>query len=87
LQSFGDNVVGETAQISSVYLPVSLSTVPVNTQFTLDVALDGEVFSPGGEVISRAFLRDPAHIDDADPLTGRSRLFWVRALSFPSLSL
>jgi hypothetical protein len=39
-------------------------------QLDFNVFLSGEVRSPGGETLARAFLRDPAHINDADPFAG-----------------
>jgi hypothetical protein len=71
LQNFGSsNIVGATLQIPKIDIPVDLSNLFVGTEFRLDVTLSGEVRSPGGEVVARAFLRDPAHINDADPLSG-----------------
>jgi hypothetical protein len=65
-------IVDLDSSIKAAVAPMALSQFPSRlwTEDWSPVTLDGEVFSPGGEVISRAFLRDPAHIDDADPLAG-----------------
>jgi hypothetical protein len=70
LKSSGLNDTGATLLIPESFIPVDLSTVPVDAEFAVEVTLDGEVSSPGGEVVASAYFRDPAHIDDADPLAG-----------------
>jgi hypothetical protein len=70
LKSSGFNDTGATLLIPESFIPVDLSTVLVDSEFDLEVTLDGEVSSPGGEVVASAYFRDPAHINDADPLAG-----------------
>jgi len=69
-QKSGTNVVGATLDIPKIDIPVDISGPFIGTEFHVVVDLSGEVITPGNEVLGRAFLRDPAHVDDADPFAG-----------------
>jgi hypothetical protein len=67
--SFGD-AVGATLEIPAVDIPIDLTNVFDDVELTFDLFLSGDVRSPGGETLASAFLRDPAHANDADPFAG-----------------
>jgi hypothetical protein len=69
-QKSGTNVVGATLDIPKMDIPIDIRGPFVGTEFHVVVDLSSEVVTPGNEVLGRAFLRDPAHIDDADPFAG-----------------
>jgi hypothetical protein len=69
-QKSGTNVVGATLDIPKIDIPIDISGPFVDTEFGVEVILSSEVITPGGEVLGRAFLRDPAHVDDTDPFAG-----------------
>jgi hypothetical protein len=66
----GPNIVGATLDLRPLNIPVDLSRLVDGTPISIEVTLNGEARAPGGETVALAFLRDPAHIDDADPLAG-----------------
>jgi hypothetical protein len=70
----GKNIVGATLDLRKLDIPVDLSRIVDGTPITIEVTLNGEARAPGGETVASAFLRDPAHVDDADPFVGSPTL-------------
>jgi hypothetical protein len=83
LQSNGNDVIGATAEWGARQLPLDLSQIVDGTHIEIDVELSGNVFAPGGETIATAFLRDPAHINDPNPLAGASTVTFETASPGP----
>ena len=79
-QSFGQ-VVGATLEIPAIDIPIDLTKVFDGVQLDFNVFLSGEVRSPGGETLASAFLRDPAHVNDADPFAGAPTITFDTAVS------
>ena len=83
LKRNGNDVIGAKAEWGARQLPLDLSQIVDGTHIEIDVILTGNVFAPGGETIATAFLRDPAHVNDPDPLAGISTVTFETASPGP----
>ena len=55
-------------------IPIDLDGITDGTSLDINIQLFAAANAPGGETAARAFLRDPAHADDPDPLAGGSSI-------------
>ena len=69
-QHEGANITGATLQIPAFDIPIDISGIHDDVSYTMSIFLFGEVRAPGGETVARAFYRDPAFVNDVDPLAG-----------------
>ena len=74
LDDGGDNVVGVVSVLPKMKIPIDLDGITDGTSLDIDIQLFAEANAPGGETEAFAFLRDPAHADDPDPLAGGSSI-------------
>ena len=72
LDDGGNNVTGVVSVLPKMKIPVDLDGITDGTSLNIDISLFAEANAPGGETEAFAFLRDPAHADDPDPLAGGS---------------
>ena len=70
----GNNVTGVVSVLPKMKIPVDLDGITDGTSLNIDISLFAEANAPGGETEAFAFLRDPAHADDPDPLAGGSSI-------------
>lgn len=81
--NLGRNEVGAELRLRPLDIPVDLANIVDGTPIIIDVTLNGEVRAPGAETIASAFLRDPAHVNDADPFAGASTITFETATTPP----
>lgn len=73
-ESVGDNVVAVHTELPNMKIPLDLDGITDGTSLNIEISLFAEANAPGGETEASVFLRDPAHVDDPDPLAGGSSI-------------
>ena len=74
LESAGNDVGAVHTELPKMTIPVDLDGITDGTALDINIDLFATASAPGGEAEALAFLRDPAHADDADPLAGGSSI-------------